>query len=247
LHGARVGVADQTLGHAVNIAAQCAAQVGQQIALGQIDRERAAGAKLAVGGGGETVELAEVFVKRREGIEADAERDFGERCGGGEEPLFGEIEAGAEEEIGGRGVIVQAKKFECAGGAEAGATDDGAGVGELGGVGADFGNEGFNGFQDRIGAAGEIVGVTFFAGTEAGGAGGFARGEKANVLRLGFAGFAGREAIDAGGEHAGEKAAVVGRVARENTRIHGGRSHSHGRKIAGADKRVVRLISEQFR
>jgi hypothetical protein len=81
-----------------------------------------------------------------------------------------------------------AKKFEQARGAEAGALHDGARIAEGCGPGANLGDELLDAFEDRVGAAGEVVGVAFFAGTQSGGAGGFGGREEAGVFALRFAG-----------------------------------------------------------
>ncbi len=141
---------------------------------------------------------------------------------------MGDGEAGAQQEIGGCSVIMETKKFERAGGAEAEASDDGAGVGEIDGTVANLGDDRLDRFEDGVGAAGEIVGVTFLARAETGGAGSFAGGEEADVFELGFAGLAGGEAVNAGGEDAGEKAAVPGGVAGEHALIHRGGGEAQG-------------------
>lgn len=178
-----------------------------------------------------------MFVENGERFEAGGVGDFGEGVRAGNEIAFGDGETRAEEEIGRSGVIVEAEKFEGASRAKAEAFDDGAGVGKTGGVDANFSDDGFDGFEDGIGAASEVVGVALLAGAESGGAGSFAGREEADVFELGFAGLAGREAVDAGGEDAGEKSAVAGGVAGEDALIHcdGGKTRRADRLRRGKD------------
>lgn len=269
LEGGGVGVGFEAFVDAVRIAAEGAAEIAEEEAGRQRELEGIGGGERAEGGGREAVEAAEIFVENGKGFETGGVGDFGERVRGGEEIAFRGVEAGAEKEIGGGGVKVKAEEFERAGGAEAEAFDDGAGVGESGGILAEFGDDGFDGFENGVGAAGEIVGVAFLARTEAGGAGGFAGGEEADVFELGFPGLAGREAVDAGGEDAEEEPAVAGGVAGEDALIHrgggeargaerfhrgkvgrewagGNHGNGDGRTVAGSGSGVVRLSSVQF-
>ena len=160
--------------------------------------------------------------------------------------MFGGVEAGAEEEIGGSGVVVLAKQLEQAGRAETGAAHEGAGVGEGGGVGARLGDDGLDRFEHRVGAAREVVGVAFLARAQTVGAGGLDRGEEHGVFRLRLLGVAGGQAVDARRGNAEKEAAVATRVAGEHAFVHRGIGHSHDATLAQRTVAVVRIISPQF-
>ena len=246
LHGGSADVVLKTLGHTVDVATECASEIAEQEIRRQQNLEGTRCGESAVGGGSESVELAEMLVKDGERLEADFAGYGRESGAGGEEFLLRDGDAGPHEQISRGRVVVEPKEFKDARGAEARAAHDGLGVGEFRGGGAHFGDERLDRFEDGIGAAGEIVGMTFLAGPQSGRAGGFAGGEEADVFGFRFPRLAGGQAVDAGRQHAGEKAAVVGGVAGEHARIHGGIGHSHGLTLARGLSRVVREISEQF-
>src|ERR1019366_9443668 len=150
LDGTRVDVTNESLSHAMNVAAECAPQVAGEKSGRQRDFEFACGRKPAVGGGREAVENPEVLVENRERLKTDGARDFGEPGAGGEEFLFRGVETGTEQLVGRRRVIVEAEEFEEPGRAEAGAPHDGAGVGKILRRGAHLSDEGLNGFEHRI-------------------------------------------------------------------------------------------------
>jgi hypothetical protein len=230
LHGTRVDVADEALGHAVNVPTERSVQVGHQKTFRQSKGKRADSAKFAIGGRRQTVQAPETFMERGKRFEADREGKVGDWRVVCHEAVFSGVESCAEEQIGGGRVIVLTKKLESARGAESGAPDNGMGGGKRGGIRADFADERLDGLAHGIGATGEIVGVAFLARAQAEFAGGFAAREETDVFGLGFARLARGEAIDASGEHAGEEAAIVGGVAGEHAGIHGGLSHSHSRR-----------------
>lgn len=61
-------------------------------------------------------------------------------------------------------MVVLVEKFEEVGWVEVGVVYNCWYVGEGGGCGVNFGDEGFNGFEDGVGIVGEIVGMIFVVG-----------------------------------------------------------------------------------
>src|SRR5581483_3875062 len=103
--GGGVGVASQALGEALGVASQGAAEIGQGIAWRKREGEGVGGRQGAKGAGSEAVDAAEVFVEGGEGVEADLGGNGGNAGAAVKQFETGRVEAGAEEEICGRGMI----------------------------------------------------------------------------------------------------------------------------------------------
>src|ERR1035438_2432963 len=111
----------------------------------KVHGERNLRAEAPVGSGRHPVVRAEVLVEHRQRLESGRKGDVGQGGVAAHEQARCRVDLGAEEQVGGRGVIVLPEQLEAAGRAESRSSDDGSRVPEPPGIRAHLGYERLNG------------------------------------------------------------------------------------------------------